>query len=396
MKIAVAGAGYVGISNALLLSQHHEVVAYDILPEKIAMLNKGLSPLSDQTIEDFLQNKKLNFKATIDKVEAFSDAAFIIIATPTDYDTNKNFFNTESIESVIKDIISINPSATIVIKSTVPVGYTDSIKKRFSYQNIIFSPEFLREGNALYDNLHPSRIIVGGSSIQAKEFANILENAAEKSNIDILFTNSSEAEAIKLFSNTYLAMRVAFFNELDSYSEVYNLNSKHIIDGVGMDPRIGSNYNNPSFGYGGYCLPKDTKQLKANFSDVPNNLISAIVDSNSTRKDSITNSILKKLSTLMDQGKIATLGVYRLIMKSNSDNYRMSSVQGVIERLKKTEIKIIIYEPVLDQEMFLDFEVLRDLDKFKSESDVILTNRMVDELLDVKEKTYSRDLYGES
>lgn len=396
MKIAVAGAGYVGISNALLLSQHHEVVVYDILPEKISMLNKGLSPISDQQIEDFLKNKKLDLKATIDKVETFIDSDFVIIATPTDYDNNKNFFNTESIELVIEDILSINSTATIVIKSTVPIGYTDSIKERFNYQNIIFSPEFLREGSALYDNLNPSRIIIGAKSKQARVFANILEKAAEKSNIDILFTNSSEAEAIKLFSNTYLAMRVAFFNELDSYSETFNLDAKQIIDGVGMDSRIGSNYNNPSFGYGGYCLPKDSKQLKANFSDVPNDLISAIVDSNSTRKDFIANSITKKLLTITNQEKIITLGVYRLIMKSNSDNYRMSSIQGVIERLKKTEIKIIIYEPVLDQELFLDFEVVSDLDKFKKTSDVILTNRMVDELLDIKEKIYSRDLYGES
>ena len=395
MKIAIAGTGYVGLSNALLLSQNHEVVAYDILAEKISMLNRGLSPIIDKEIEDFLANKKLNFKATLNKSDAFTNADFVIIATPTDYDVNTNFFNTRSIELVIKEVLEVNSSATIVIKSTVPIGYTRKIQEKFNYKNILFSPEFLREGSALYDNLNPSRIIVGGKSKKAKEFANLLVEGAEKKSINVLFTDSNEAEAIKLFSNTYLAMRVAFFNEVDSYAESYGLNSEEIINGVGMDPRIGSHYNNPSFGYGGYCLPKDTKQLRANFHNVPNDLITAIVSSNSTRKDFITNSIINKLKNLEANQKITTVGVYRIIMKSNSDNYRASAIQGVINRLKENKIKIIIYEPVINKDTFMDLEVLKDLEEFKKISTLILTNRMVNELNDVKDKIYTRDLFGE-
>ena len=395
MKIAIAGTGYVGLSNALLLSQNHEVVAYDILAEKISILNRGLSPIVDKEIEDFLANKKLNFKATLNKSDAFTNADFVIIATPTDYDVNTNFFNTSSIELVIKEVLEVNSSATIVIKSTVPIGYTRKIQEKFNYKNILFSPEFLREGSALYDNLNPSRIIVGGKSKKAKEFANLLVEGAEKKSINVLFTDSNEAEAIKLFSNTYLAMRVAFFNEVDSYAESYGLNSEEIINGVGMDPRIGSHYNNPSFGYGGYCLPKDTKQLRANFHNVPNDLITAIVSSNSTRKDFITNSIIKKLKNLEANQKITTVGVYRIIMKSNSDNYRASAIQGVINRLKENKIKIVIYEPVINKDTFMDLEVLKDLEEFKKISTLILTNRMVNELNDVKDKIYTRDLFGE-
>ena len=395
MKIAIAGTGYVGLSNALLLSQNHEVVAYDILAEKISILNRGLSPIVDKEIEDFLANKKLNFKATLNKSDAFTNADFVIIATPTDYDVNTNFFNTRSIELVIKEVLEVNSSATIVIKSTVPIGYTRKIQEKFNYKNILFSPEFLREGSALYDNLNPSRIIVGGKSKKAKEFANLLVEGAEKKSINVLFTDSNEAEAIKLFSNTYLAMRVAFFNEVDSYAESYGLNSEEIINGVGMDPRIGSHYNNPSFGYGGYCLPKDTKQLRANFHNVPNDLITAIVSSNSTRKDFITNSIIKKLKNLEANQKITTVGVYRIIMKSNSDNYRASAIQGVINRLKENKIKIVIYEPVINKDTFMDLEVLKDLEEFKKISTLILTNRMVNELNDVKDKIYTRDLFGE-
>ena len=395
MKIAIAGTGYVGLSNALLLSQNHEVVAYDILAEKISILNRGLSPIVDKEIEDFLANKKLNFKATLNKSDAFTNADFVIIATPTDYDVNTNFFNTRSIELVIKEVLEVNSSATIVIKSTVPIGYTRKIQEKFNYKNILFSPEFLREGSALYDNLNPSRIIVGGKSKKAKEFANLLVEGAEKKSINVLFTDSNEAEAIKLFSNTYLAMRVAFFNEVDSYAESYGLNSEEIINGVGMDPRIGSHYNNPSFGYGGYCLPKDTKQLRANFHNVPNDLITAIVSSNSTRKDFITNSIIKKLKNLEANQKITTVGVYRIIMKSNSDNYRASAIQGVINRLKENKIKIVIYEPVINKDTFMDIEVLKDLEEFKKISTLILTNRMVNELNDVKDKIYTRDLFGE-